>query len=108
MTQFMLSVHHTPGSVPYATEEEMQAAFEATAAFNERLLADGLLVFVGALHPQADVATADSVVEGRASEGAQLGGFWVVDVADRSAAVKVAKQASAACRQPVEVREFQG
>jgi hypothetical protein len=107
MTQFMLSVHHSGGSEPYASEDEMQAAFSAVAAFNQQLADEGKLVFVGALHPEADIVTAEGVAEPPAREGAQLGGFWVVEAEGRSAARQLAEQASAACRQPIEVREFE-
>lgn len=107
MTQFMLSVHHVPGSEPYASEEEMQAAFAAVAAFNQRLADEGLLVFVGALHQEADIITAEDIAEPPAREGAQLGGFWVVEAEGRADARELARQASAACRQPIEVREFE-
>ncbi|MCS5478186.1 YciI family protein [Corynebacterium sp. YIM 101645] len=107
MSQFMLSVHHVPGSEPYASEEEMQAAFAAVAAFNQQLADDGRLVFVGALHSETDIVTAKGVDEPPVREGAQLGGFWVVEVDGRADARKLAEQASAACRQPIEVREFE-
>ncbi|QGU03481.1 YciI family protein [Corynebacterium comes] len=108
MTNFMLSVHHVPGTAPYASEDDMKAAFEAVGAFNERLLSDGVLVHVNALLPDAVVVTADSRSEGPAHEGAQLGGFWIIDVADRAAAEDLAREASAACGQPIEVRQFEG
>ena len=108
MTQFMLSVHHAPGARPYATDEDIQAAFEATAAFNDRLLTDDALVFAGALLPEAHVVTPAGVTAGPAHEGARLGGFWVVEAPDREAALRLAGQASAACGQPVEVRELEG
>jgi hypothetical protein len=37
----------------------------------------------------------------------QLGGFWVIKVADLDAALDYAGRASEACRQPVEVRPFE-
>jgi hypothetical protein len=36
-----------------------------------------------------------------------LGGFWVLEAPDLDAAIKLAEEASAACRGPVEVRPFQ-
>lgn len=108
MTQFMLSVHHVPGAAPYASEDDMRTAFAAVEAFNARLIADSALVFVAALHPEADVVTPGDVTAGPAHDGAQLGGFWVVEAADRAAALRLAEQASLACGQPVEVRELEG
>ena len=85
----------------------MQAAFTAVAAFNQRLSEEEKLVYVGALHTEADVVVAAGVAEPAAPEGRQLGGFWVVEADGHSAARALAEQASAACRQPIEVREFQ-
>jgi hypothetical protein len=38
----------------------------------------------------------------------QLGGFWVIEAPDLDAALKWASEATVACRNPVEVRPFQG
>ncbi|GAB3698058.1 YciI family protein [Corynebacterium nasicanis] len=106
MTNFMLSVHHVPGSQPYLAEEDMQAAFAAVSAFNERIAER--IVHVNALLPDAAVVTADGVTEGPAHEGAQLGGFWIVRAADREEAWALAEEASVACGQPIEVRQLEG
>ncbi|MDO5512571.1 YciI family protein [Corynebacterium sp.] len=106
MTNFMLSVHHAPGAQPYASEEDMQAAFEEVSAFNERI-ADRI-VYVNALLDDATVVTPDSVSTGPAHEGAQLGGFWIIKAADRADAERIAAEASAACGQPIEVRQLEG
>ncbi|HYD08858.1 MAG TPA: YciI family protein, partial [Acidimicrobiales bacterium] len=37
----------------------------------------------------------------------QIGGYWVLRADDLDAALKLAAEASAACRGPVEVRPFQ-
>jgi hypothetical protein len=37
----------------------------------------------------------------------QLGGFWIIDVADLDAALEWARKATVACAAPVEVRPFQ-
>jgi hypothetical protein len=37
----------------------------------------------------------------------QLGGFWIVEVADLDAALDLAAKGSVACGAPVEVRPFQ-
>ncbi|HUV09702.1 MAG TPA: YciI family protein, partial [Acidimicrobiia bacterium] len=36
-----------------------------------------------------------------------LGGFWVIEAANREAALAWAREASAACEAPVELRPFQ-
>lgn len=117
MAQFMLSVHHEPGTqsagTAYSSEEEAQAAFDAVSAFNQQLEKDGQLVFVGALYPPESASTVSvdgHVTNGPAHDlvGRQLGGFWIVDVRDRQSAVVLAEKAAQACRQPIEVRQFEG
>ncbi len=116
MPQFMLSVHHEPGAqsagTPHASEEETRAAYDAVASYNQRLEKDGHLVFAGALYPPeaASMVSVDGfVTNGPASDaGKKLGGFWIVDVHDRQAAVVLAEKAAKACRQPIEVREMEG
>lgn len=114
MSQYLLSVWSTEGQSPYATEEEMQAAFAATGVFNDEIQASGNWVFAGGL---ADASTA-TVVDGQGSEPVvtdgpfseskeQLGGFWVVEAPDLDAALALAARGSAACRGKVEVRPFQ-
>lgn len=47
--------------------------------------------------------------DGPYSESKELiGGFWVVEAADLDEAMKLAERGSKACRNPVEVRPFQG
>ncbi|HEX2578314.1 MAG TPA: YciI family protein [Aquihabitans sp.] len=114
MTQYLLSVHNVEGENPYATPEDMQAAFQAVDAFNTELQAQGAWVFAGGLQP-ADTATVVRAQGGDvtttdgpfAETKEQLGGFWVIDVPDLDAALAWAAKGSAACANPVEVRPFQ-
>lgn len=114
MTQYLLAVHMVEGeAAPPA--DEIQAIYAAVDTFNAKLQETGAWVFAGGLEP----ATAATVV--RAHEGGEpvltdgpfaeakehLGGFWVIEASDLDAALAVAKEASAACRGPVEVRPFQ-
>jgi uncharacterized protein DUF6596 len=59
MTHYLLSVHG-PAEMGefgnYGSREEMEAAFAATGAFNDKLKADGYWVFAGGLQP-ASTAT---------------------------------------------------
>ena len=114
MTQYLLSVHHA-GSGPDLTEEEKQQSFADTGACNQRMIDAGAFVFAGGLLPPDSATTvrqagADILVtDGPYLETKEhLGGFWVLDVADLDAALAWAKEATAACRLPVEVRPFQG
>jgi len=99
----------------YGSKEEMEEAFAATGAFNDRLRADGYWVFAGGLQ-SASTAT---VVDGRGetpvmTDGPYLetkeviGGFWVIDAPDLDVALKLAAEGSKACRGKVEVRPFAG
>ena len=118
MTQYLLSVH---GPVErdefgdYGSKEEMEAAFAATGAFNDKLQAEGYWVFAGGLEP----ATTATVVDGQGespvmTDGPYLetkeviGGFWVIDAPDLDVALALAAEGSRACGGKVEVRPFQG
>ena len=118
MTHYLLAVHGPAerdefGS--YGSKEEMEEAFAATGAFNEKLRADGYWVFAGGLQ---EVSTA-TVVDGQGetpvmTDGPYLetkeaiAGFWVVDAPDLDVALRLAAEGSKACRGPVEVRPFDG
>jgi hypothetical protein len=118
MTHYLLSVH---GPVErgefgsYGSRAEMEEAFAATAAFNDKLRADGYWVFAGGLEP----ATTATVVDGQGetpvlTDGPYLeskeviGGFWVIDAPDLDVALRLAAEGSKACRGKVEVRPFDG
>jgi hypothetical protein len=118
MTHYLLSVHGPAerdefGS--YGSKEEMEEAFAATGAFNDRLRTDGYWVFAGGLAP----ASTATVVHGQGetplvTDGPYLetkeviGGFWVIDAPDLDVALRLAAEGSKACRGKVEVRPFDG
>jgi hypothetical protein len=116
MAQYMLGVHHAGTDDPSfaMSPEEMQATFEAVDKFNQKVTEAGIWVFGGGLE-MPDTATVVRSVDGDVTitdgpfiETKEfLGGFWVLEVADLDAAIELAKEASAACRGPVEVRPFQ-
>ena len=68
MTHYLLTVHG-PAEMDeygsYGSKEEMEAAFAATGAFNDKLHADGYWVFAGGLQ-SASTAT---VVDGQGETG---------------------------------------
>lgn len=121
MVQFLLSVHHSPEVYnassrygAYRDEDEMKAAFAATAEFNERLRAAGAWVFAGGLTPPETITTVDGTGEAPTfADGAfapapeYLGGFWIIEVADRDEALRWAAEGSRACGARVQVRAFQ-
>ncbi|MEZ4503681.1 MAG: YciI family protein [Dehalococcoidia bacterium] len=114
MTQYLLSVWSVEGQDNYATPEAMQAAFEAVDALNKEMQEAGIWVFGGGLMP-ADTASVIRVRGGGvistdgpfAESKEQLGGFWIIEVADDASAAAWAEKATVACAQPVEVRPFQ-
>jgi hypothetical protein len=113
MTQYLLAVHMVEGA-EMPSEEVMQQMYADVDAVNEEIKTAGAWVFAGGLHP-ADTATVVQVKAGDvvttdgpfAESKEQLGGFWVISVADLDAALAWAAKATVACQAPVEVRPFQ-
>jgi hypothetical protein len=121
MTQYLLSVwfddHEAEAASPtggYADEAEMQAAFEATDRFNQKLQEAGAWVFAGGLEAPSTATVVDGMgadvvmTDGPYAETKeQIGGFWIIEAPDLDAAVQWAAEGSAACKGKVEVRPFQ-
>ena len=113
MTEYLLSVHMVEGEEP-PPPEVMAQAYKDVDALNDELKAEGAWVFAGGLHP-ATTATVVRVQDGDvlttdgpfAETKEQLGGFWIIKVADLDAALAWAAKATKACGAPVEVRPFQ-
>lgn len=112
MTQYLLSVWHA--SDFDMTSEAAQASYEAVDVFNQKIVANGHFVFAGGLAgvDAATVVRSDSgavtVTDGPYAEIKEnMGGFWVINAADLDEALALAKEATVACAQPVEVRPFQ-
>jgi hypothetical protein len=117
MTQYMMSVYGPTeynefGN--YSSKEEMLQAFADTGAFNEKLQAGGYWVFGDGL----EQATTATVVDGRGEQPMitdgpfletkeYLGGFWIIEAPDLDVALRLAAEASKACKGKVEVRPFQ-
>jgi hypothetical protein len=118
MTHYLMAVHG-PAEMEeygnYGSKEAMEEAFAATEAFNDQLRADGYWVFAGGLAPASTATVVDGqgeapvMTDGPYLETKELiGGFWVIDAPDLDAALKLAAEASKACRGKVEVRPFDG
>lgn len=114
MPEYLLSVHMVDG-VEDPPPDVIQEMYEAVDAFNAKLQKQGVWVFGGGLHP-VDTATVVDASQGGdvlttdgpfAEAKEHLGGFWAIKAPDLDAALKLAAEASAACRAPVEVRPFQ-
>jgi hypothetical protein len=113
MTQYMLSVWHTPDEV-FPEGDELQARFDAVDKFNQEVQAAGIWVFGGGLEAPSSATvvrghTGDvSMTDGPFAEAKeQIGGFWIIEAPDLDAALDWARRGSEACGGPVEVRPFQ-
>lgn len=115
--QYLLSVYG-PAEMSefgnYRDRETMEKAMADTGALNERLQAEGRLVYANGLAS----ATTATVVDGRGdtpifTDGPYLeskeylGGFWIIEAADLDEALALAAEGSKACQGKVEVRPFQ-
>jgi len=109
----MLAVHSVKGQPPPAPEE-LKQIYADVAAFNEKV--KGQMVFGGGLvegHRAKVVRNHEKGSKARITDGPfveakeLIGGFWILKAPDLEAALELAKEASAACHGPVEVREFQ-
>jgi hypothetical protein len=118
MTHYLLAVHG-PAEMDefgnYGSKEEMEEAFAATGAFNDKLHADGYWVFAGGLQSASTATVVDGqgetpvMTDGPYLETKEvIGGFWVIDAPDLDVALKLAAEGSKACRGKVEVRPFDG
>ena len=118
MTQYLLAVNQTPDDVAAMdalTPEEMQAMFDATARFNEKLQAEGVWVFAGGLKPhRARRPPSTTPAPRRSSPTARSPSPRSTSAAsgssrlpDLDAALKWAAEGSKACGGRVEVRPFQ-
>jgi hypothetical protein len=115
MSEYLLSVWHDDTFELDFSSEQAQRMGAQVDQFNTELQASGAWVFAGGLMPNTSatvVRSADgevSMTDGPYAESKeQMGGFWVIDVADLDAALDWASRGAAACEGPVEVRPFQG
>ncbi|MBO0805519.1 MAG: hypothetical protein J2P25_20885 [Nocardiopsaceae bacterium] len=91
----------------------MRQSFADVDAFNDKVISTGAFVFAGGLRPVESATTVRRsggdflVTDGPYLETKEhLGGFWVLEAADLDAALALAREATVACRLPVEVRPF--
>lgn len=113
MKQYLLSVHGVDGQ-PEPSAETMEVMYRDVDAFNEKVKAQGAWVFGGGLHAPSTATVVREqngeivTTDGPFAEAKEhLGGFWIVQVEDLDAALKLAAEATVACQGPVEVRPFQ-
>lgn len=112
MSQYLLSVYQPDGPAP--APDVLEPIMRDLDALNRDLKAAGAWVFAAGLHP-ADTATVvrlhgDEVLvtDGPFTEGKEhLGGFTIIDVEDRDAALDWARRMARIITLPIEVRPFQ-
>ena len=109
--QFLVAIYHPDDYDPSAEDE---ATIRDISALNEEMIAAGIRVFVGGLQPAARAKSIRrqskhnvGITDGPYLETKeQIGGFWVLEVADLDEALEWGRKAAIACRTPVEVRAF--
>ena len=115
MPQYLISVWHDDTfEVDFSTPDAQRLGAQV-GAFNDELQHAGAWVFAAGLHPASSATVVRSsggevsMTDGPYAETKeQMGGFWVIDVADLEAALGWAGKAAAASQGPVEVRPAQG
>ena len=107
MTQYLISFDNGAMDFP---EEDLPDVTEAATAVVQEAREAGVFVFSGGLDYDVDsvmVAVDGTVSDGPYPETKELiGGFMVVDVPTREAALEWAAKIAAACRCAQEVRRF--
>ena len=111
MTQYLVAIHHPDDFDPGSEDAATHAAIDA---LNTEMQAAGIIVFVGGLSPAREAVSVRAKPDGGqlVTDGPYLetkehiGGFWVLEVADRDAAVAWGRKAAIACRTSVDVRAF--
>jgi hypothetical protein len=108
MTKYLISF---PGEAMVVPEEEFQSVVEASHAVIEEAKAAGVYVFGGGINEAVDpvrVAADGTVTEGTyPNHTVPNGGYTVLELPTREAAVEWAAKIAASCRCSQELREFQ-
>jgi hypothetical protein len=112
VTQYLLAVHNSD-RIPELSAQERRESVAQTEVLNAALREAGAFVFAGALRP-AESATVvqQSGTDVMVSDGPfaetkeHLAGFWIIEAGDLDEALAWTRQATLACRAPVEIRPF--
>jgi hypothetical protein len=107
MTRYLISF--PDGAMDHIPEEEMPDVAKAAHAVVQDALNAGVYLFAGGLEFQRPsiVATDGTVTDGPDPQAKDLsGGFTVIEVPTREAALEWAAKIAVACRCAQEVREF--
>jgi hypothetical protein len=109
--QYMLMLYVNEAGWPRLTKAEQEQGMAAYVAYTEALAKAGVFVGTNRLHPSS-TATTVRVANGKtqvldgpyADSKEQLGGYYVIDVADLDAAISWAARCPTAGHGVVEVR----
>jgi hypothetical protein len=118
--QYFLTLPHdsaeepTMDSIQDMDPTELETMMAAVDKFNSDLVAAEALVAAGGLHPPSTAITVDATGNVPSHTRAPfveateyVGGFWIINADDESAAVAWAEQASTALGSRIEVRALQ-
>jgi hypothetical protein len=111
MAQYLVAIHHPDG---YDGSLEGEAMVRDIHVLNEEMEAAGARFFAGGLESAAKAKSLRKQSNGQVviTDGPYLetkehiGGFWILEAADRDAALAWGRKAAVACRASVEVRGF--
>ena len=111
MPQYLVAIHHPDDYDPSVEDEAMGRDIDV---LNEEMIAAGIRVFVGGLHPVKSAKSLRAQPGGKVliTDGPYLetkehiGGFWVLEATDMTEALEWGRKAVVACRAPIEVRQF--
>ena len=105
MTRYLISFDDGAMTFP---EEDLPDVAKAARAVVDQAVDAGVWVFGGGLHSRDEVSVVatDGTVTDGAEAKAYIGGFAVVEVPSREAALQWAARIAVACRCAQEVREF--
>src|SRR6202161_1709427 len=112
MSQYLVAIHLPENFNPSAADEAAMDRDINTP--NEKMVAAGVRIFVGALTPVREAKSLRAQADGKVlvTDGPYLetkehiGGFWVLEAANLDEALAWGRKAAVACRAPVEVRAF--
>ncbi|MDQ3022843.1 MAG: YciI family protein [bacterium] len=112
MSQFLVAIHHPDDYDPSVAEDDVM--HRDIDALNDEMVAAGVRVFVGGLHPANGAMSLRAQPDGSVAvtsgpylqTSEHVGGLWVLECADMDEALAWGRKAAVACRAPVEVRQF--
>ncbi len=111
MPQYLIAIQHPEN---YDAALEGEAMIRDIISLNKEMIAAGVRDFAGGLQPAGKAKSLRKRDDGEVmvTDGPYLeakehvGGIWLLKCADMEEALEWARKAVAACRVPVEVREF--